>query len=90
MGGKGNNQLIIEFCNGTTCTKKKLPDKFEDINGLHANYVSCCAHTPSLQQNSLSDGVYRAQAEAGQDNPTIGEPPVKLKNAQAASHATCV
>lgn len=76
-----------EFYNDTTCRKKKLPDKFEDINGLHANYVSCRAHTLCLQQNSLGDSVHRAQAEAGQDNPTTGEP---LKNAHGASHATCV
>lgn len=50
--------------------------------------VSCCAHTLCLQRNSLGDGVY--QAEAGQDNPTAGEPLVKLKNARGASHATCV
>lgn len=67
---KGNSQLMLEFCNGTTCTKQKLPDKFEDINGLHANYVSGCAHTLCLQQNSLGDGVDRAQAEAGQDRTT--------------------
>lgn len=70
--------------------RKKLPDKFEDINGLHANYVSCCAHMLCPQQNSLGDDVYHSQAKAGQNNPTAGEPLAKLKNEHMAFRSTCV
>lgn len=43
-----------------------------------------------LQQNSSDDGVDRAQAEAGQENPAAAEPLLKPRNAHGASHAVCV
>jgi len=91
MGEKKGHQPADsrEFCNGTAFTNQKLPDKFKDVNGLHANYVSGCAHTLCLQQNPPGDGVDRAQAEAGQDNPTAGQPLARPKDAHGASHTTC-